>query len=349
MVDLSVVVPVYGCRDCLRALHERVRASVESIASSYELIFVDDRSTDGSWEELLALARADAGVRVVRLSRNFGQHPAITAGLAESSGRWVAVIDCDLEDPPEEIPRLYAKAREGYDFVLARRKQRHAPLWRRVGARLYRVVANLLAGTDVDPRLTNLSVVSRKVVDEFLCVGDQDRQYVLILLWLGFDHATIEVEQDERYAGKSSYTFRELARVAVDGIFFQTTKLLRWIVYAGFALAAAGVVLALVAIWNYIQEDPPAGYTSLAVLILILSGFIIATAGVMGLYVGKIFNQVKGRPLYVVDSRVVNGVETKPAAPEPAQAAAGGLAEPPDEPERAGVGTGSEPPPVGPP
>lgn len=312
MAEISVVVPVYGCRECLAALHERLRAAVEPISADHELIFVDDRSTDGAWETLRELAAKDRRVRLLRLSRNFGQHAAITAGLAESSGEWVVVIDCDLEDPPEEIPRLHAKAREGYDFVLARRKRRRQSIFRRVAARAYRRLSNLLAGTDVDPRLTNLSIVSRQVVDAFLRLGDQDRQYVLILLWLGFDHATIEVEQDPRYAGRSSYTLRELIRVATDGIFFQTTRLLRWIVLVGFAVALFGLAMAAVVIYTYIVRDPPQGWASLSVLVLILSGFIIASTGVMGLYIGKVFNQVKGRPLYVVDERV--------GAPSPAPA-----------------------------
>jgi polyisoprenyl-phosphate glycosyltransferase len=309
MAELSVVVPVYGCRDCLFALHRRLRESAGSITPDFELIFVDDRSPDGSWEALLELSRSDPAVRVVRLSRNFGQHAAITAGLVEASGEWVIVTDCDLEDPPEEIPRLHAKAREGYDFVLARRKRRRQSLFRRFAASAYRRLSNLLAGTDVDPRLTNLSIVSRQVVDSFLRLRDQDRQYVLILLWLGFRHTTIDVDQDPRYAGRSSYGLRELIRVAADGIFFQTTKLLRWIVYVGFAVAALGVALAAVVVYTYVQEDPPEGWASLAVLSLILGGFIIASTGVMGLYIGKIFSQVKGRPLYVVDRRVVSGVE----------------------------------------
>lgn len=307
MAELSVVVPVYGCRDCLVALHDRLQAAVSQVTTDFELVFVDDRSTDGSWEILVGLAAEDPAVKAVRLSRNFGQHPAITAGLAETDANWVVVIDCDLEDPPEEIPNLWAKAHEGFDVVLSRRKRRRQSIFRRAAARLYRFLANFLAGADVDPELTNLSLISRRVADEFLRLGDQDRQYLLILLWLGFKRAIIDVEQNERYAGRSSYTFRELVRVAADGIFFQTTKLLRWIVYVGFGVAAVGVVLALLLAYNSTQRNPPTGYTSLAVLLLVLSGFIIATVGVTALYVGKIFGQVKGRPLYVVEERVVGG------------------------------------------
>ena len=303
MAELSVVVPVYQCKDCLRPLQERLAAAAAQITPDFELVYVDDRSSDGSWDVLVDIARDDPRVRLVRLSRNFGQHPAITAGLAEATGKWVVVTDCDLEDPPEEMHRLYAKALEGYDFVLARRRRRHQPVFRRLAANVYRRLANLLAGTDIDPQLTNLSIVSRRVVQEFLRLGDQDRQYVLILLWLGFNHAVIDVDQDPRHAGESSYTFSELVRVALDGLFFQTTRLLRWIVYAGFVVAIAGFVLAAVVLLRYIVDEPPQGWTSLAVLVLILGGFTIASTGVAGLYVGKIFNQVKGRPLYVVDER----------------------------------------------
>jgi dolichol-phosphate mannosyltransferase len=321
VVEISVVVPVYGCRDCLRALHERLRASVEEITASFELIFVDDRSVDGSWEVLRELAREDSAVRVVRLSRNFGQHPAISAGLAEATGRWVVVTDCDLEDPPEEIPRLYAKAAEGYDFVLARRLRRRQSFLRRIGATGYRRLSNLIAGADVDPNFTNLSIVSSHVVREALRMRDIDREYLLVLLWLGFNHAVIDVEQDERHAGHSAYTFSELVRVAADGIFFQTTRVLRWIVYTGFFVAALGILLAAFLVYNAAERNPPEGWTSLAVLVLILGGVIIITAGVIGLYVGKTFNQVKGRPLYVVDTRVVNGVEEPEASATPLETA----------------------------
>src|SRR5215208_459394 len=133
MAEISVVVPVFGCQGCLKPLHRRLVATVSELTDDYELIFVDDRSMDSSWEELLQLSAADPAVKLVRLSRNFGQHPAITAGLAESRGEWVVVTDCDLEDPPEEIPRLWATAHEGrYDFVLARRRRRRQAIWRRI-------------------------------------------------------------------------------------------------------------------------------------------------------------------------------------------------------------------------
>lgn len=313
-VELSVVVPVYGCEPCLRALHERLVTNVASITDSYELVFVDDRSPDGAWETLVELAEADPHVRLVRFSRNFGQHPAITAGLHEAAGRWVVVTDCDLEDPPEEIPRLYATAQQGYDLVMCRRSQRRQTFFRQLAARIYRRIANFIAKTDIDSEYTNLSILSRRVVDCFLEFRDLDRQYLLMLVWLGFERTTIEVEQADRYAGESSYGFGELVRVAADGIFFETTRLLRWIVYTGFVVAAVGILLGggLLA-YAYLFRSPPPGYTSLGVLIMVMSGVIVISAGVTGLYVGKIFAQVKGRPLYVVDEKI--GQSSTPRGP----------------------------------
>lgn len=304
---ISVVVPVYGCVGCLAPLLERLHRALESYPQ-WEVIFIDDRSPDGAWELITQLASRDPRVRGVRLSRNFGQHAAITAGLAESSGSWVVVMDCDLQDPPEEIPRLIATAGEGdYDVVLTQRDQRRQAWHRRVGARLYFRARNVLMGQTMDTEYSTLSVISRKVVDAFLQLGDRDRQYMLIIHWLGFRRTAVSLEHGERHHGQSAYTFAKLIEVALDGMFFQTTRLLRWIVYLGFAVALAGVVLAAVFVGLYFTSSALPGFTSLAVLLLLVGGFIIVSTGISGLYVGKIFEQVKGRPLFVIDSRTSDG------------------------------------------
>lgn len=300
-VEISVVVPVYGCRDCLSALHDRLVTTLEAMGEDFELIFVDDRSPDGAWTVLAQLADADDRVRALRLSRNFGQHVAITAGLATARGRWTVVMDCDLQDPPEEIPRLYAKAQEGFDMVLSRRQARVQSLPRRVAAAAYFRVYNALVKDDLHNNYSNLSLLSRKVVDAFLTLRDRDRQFLLILHWLGFERAEIDLRQSERHAGRSSYTFRQLLNVAVDGLFFQSTVLLRWIVYAGFCLAALGIGLGGYSVIALLAGSELPRWTGLSMLALFLASFIVISTGVSGLYVGKIFEQVKGRPLYVVD------------------------------------------------
>jgi dolichol-phosphate mannosyltransferase len=302
--ELTVVIPVYGCAGCLDALNERLHASLDPVLDDWDVVYVDDASPDGAWSRLEELAHADPRVRALRLSRNFGQHAAITAGLAESRGRWTAVMDCDLEDRPEEIPRMLEVARErGADVVLTKRTRRRQSWHRRLGARMYFRLRNALLGTKVDPEHATLSVVSRPVVDAFRSMGDRDRQYILILHWLGFRREIVELEPGERHEGHSSYSLRKLMRVAMDGMFFQTTALLRWITYLGFVVAASGLLLACALIALYFANRPPPGYTSLAVLILVVGGFIILSTGISGLYIGKIFEQVKGRPLYVVDRR----------------------------------------------
>jgi glycosyltransferase involved in cell wall biosynthesis len=303
-VEISVIVPVYGCAGCVEELHERVTRALHGISDRYELILVDDRSPDGAWDRLRALALADPSVRSIRLSRNFGQHAAITAGLAESRGRWAVVMDCDLEEQPEDIPRLYAKAQEGFDIVLARRKTRHHSWLRRRAARTYFRLMNVFLKTDIDGEYGTFSLVSRKVVDSYLSIQDKGRHYLFILYWLGYRHASIDIEQAPRKNEKSSYTFTSLVRHAVDGIFFQTTVLLRWIVYLGFLVALLGLGLAVALVLLGILRSPPPGWTSLAVLLLVVGGFIIMSTGVTGLYIGKIFEQVKGRPLYVIDETV---------------------------------------------
>jgi len=314
-LELSVVVPVYGCRDCLADLHRRLTEQVAAITPDYELILVDDRSPDGSWTVLKALSEADPKVKAIRLSRNFGQHNAITAGLAASRGRWTVVMDCDLQDPPEEIPRLLDALGNGrYDLVLAQRESR-ADSWLRVAlARLYFKLLNTFMGTDIDGRFGTFSVLSRKVVDAYLDLGDRDRHYLFVLHWLGFERGTVQVPHAERPSGRSSYRLTALIRHAVRGVFFQTTNVLLYIVCFGFLLAAAGMLLAIYDVILVALAHPPPGYTSVMVATIIIGGFIIVSTGVTGLYIGRVFEQVKGRPLYVIDE-IAQSKKAAPARP----------------------------------
>ncbi|HEU0316945.1 MAG TPA: glycosyltransferase family 2 protein, partial [Solirubrobacteraceae bacterium] len=222
--EISVVVPTYACATCLHALHERLTATLTGMAVEYELIFVEDRGVDGSWDVLAQLAAGDPRLRAFRLSRNFGQHMAITAGLAQARGAWTVVMDCDLQDPPEEIPRLYAKAREGHDIVFARRIERQpASRVRAHAGRAYFRLLNLVAGTDIDRSYGTFSIIARKVADAYLEFRDRDRHYLFILYWLGFNQAAIDFPAGPRHSGESSYRMGALLRHALDGLMFQTT------------------------------------------------------------------------------------------------------------------------------
>jgi dolichol-phosphate mannosyltransferase len=313
-VALSVVVPVYGCRACLGHLHERLTLTLDGVVPSYEIVLVDDRSQDDAWPEIERLVTLDPCVRGIRLSRNFGQHAAITAGLADAAGDRVVVIDCDLQDPPEDIPRLLAKADEGYDIVYGRRKRKPTGWLRRGLASMYFAGLRVFAGIPIDGQIGTFSVVSRKVVEAYLDLRDQDRHYLMILNWLGFESAVVEYQPAVRYQGRSSYSLPKLIKHAVDGVFFQTTVLLRWIVYLGFCLALLGAIAAVYLVTARVVGHVYPGWTSLVVLTLLLSGFIILSTGITGLYIGKVFDQSRARPLYVIDRVAERSEDARVAA-----------------------------------
>jgi glycosyltransferase involved in cell wall biosynthesis len=299
---LSVVVPVYGCQSCIRRLHERLTATLQELDTAYEIILVDDRAEDGSWPEIERLAYLDGAVRGILLSRNFGQHAAITAGIRYARGTWVAVMDCDLQDPPEDIPRLFAKAMEGYDIVFGRRThKKQANLPRRLLGILYYWGLRTFASANTSGEFGTLSILSRKSVDAFLELRDNDRHYTLALLWLGFKTAVVDYDPAPRFTGRSSYSFQRLLKLALDGVFFQTTFLLRLVVYLGFGFALIGGGLSLYLIYGRLVGHVYPGWTGIVVAMLLQGGFIILSTGVTGLYIGKVFEQSRGRPLFVVD------------------------------------------------
>jgi polyisoprenyl-phosphate glycosyltransferase len=299
---LSIVVPVYGCVDCLETLCQRVNQTMAGTGRDYELILVDDRSPDQAWTVIRDLQGRFGSVKGVRLSRNFGQHIAITAGLAQACGDYGIVMDCDLQDPPEIIPKLISKIDEGYDLVLARRVERHHSLFRLLGAKIYFRLLQFVTGVSVDGTYGTFSMLSRKVIDKFLSFDEKERHYLFIIRWLGFRVGTIEYEHQKRFAGPSSYSFRTLFRHAVDGLFFQATVLLRWIIGLGLLYACAGLVLAGIFVFSYFVQGSLPGWTSLIVVVLLSTAAVLISLGVIGQYIGKIFEQTKGRPLYVIDT-----------------------------------------------
>ena len=299
-VEISVVLPVYRCEECLEALHDRLQPVLSGMGVSHEVIYVDDGSPDGAWETIGKIAARDRNVRALRLSRNFGQNSAIVAGLKASRGAWTVVMDADLQEAPEEIPRLYEHAQAGNDIVHTRRRTRSQSLVRRVIGRAYFQLMNLITGASVGTDHGTMSMLSRQVVDSYLSVADVHREYLAILQWLGFSNATIEVDHSDRFDGKSSYTFATLLHLARAGLLFQTTRLLRLVTLAGIAVAFAGFGLATYVIYVWATSGSVPGYTSLAVLTLVLGGLVLIALGIVGLYVGATFEQAKARPLFLV-------------------------------------------------
>lgn len=296
--------PVFRCTQCLRELVGRVFAALESVVDSVELILVDDGSEDDAWSVIRELGSTDDRVRGVRLSRNFGQHAAITAGIQCARGARIAVMDCDLQDPPEELPRLYAKATEGFEIVFGKRRREHGPWARTILSKIYFRLLGIFTGVKLESDYGTFSLMSRNVAAAFLRFDDRNRHYLLILRWLGFARTDLEYVQAPRKDAGSSYTVRALIRHALQGIFFQTTILLRWVIYSGFLIALAGVAAAVYFTVARLTGTAYPGWTSLIVIMLVLSGVVIVSMGVIGLYVGEVFNEVRGRPLYVVEDEV---------------------------------------------
>lgn len=304
-VELSVVSPVYRAEQSVRELVARCREAAAALTPHYEIVLVDDRSPDNSWAEVVRCCAEDERVKGVRLARNVGQHRAITAGLAASRGKLVIVLDCDLQDDPKYFKRLYDTIQQGYDVVYTRKKKRQYPGLRNVAARtFYRLFNWLVEQPDARaPAETGAySILSRRVVDAFLRVPDYHRHYLMVLRWLGFPSTSIEIEHVERPHGKSSYTFRKLMVHAVDGIASQSQRLLYVSIGVGLAFVCLACLALLLIVASYFMIGAQPGWTSITALILLSTGIVLLSLGIHGIYIARIFDEVRHRPLFLVDS-----------------------------------------------
>jgi dolichol-phosphate mannosyltransferase len=301
---LSVVSPVYGAEDCLAELVRRIIAAASGMAYDLEIILVEDQSPDRSWAVIEELSARDPRVRGFALSRNFGQHYAITAGLDQVTGDVVVVMDCDLQDRPEEIPRLVAKVEEGFDIALARRVVRRDSWLKKMGSRVFYQVLSYLSGSRQDAAVANFGAYSRQVVDEVRRLRESIRYFPTMVRWVGFRTAKVDVQHDAREQGTSGYDLRKLIKLATDIILAYSDKPLRIMVKVGAIIAVFAMCMAAyVAISWALGGITVLGYASLMVSIWFLSGMLMVTLGVVGLYVGKTFEGVKNRPLYIIARR----------------------------------------------
>jgi glycosyltransferase involved in cell wall biosynthesis len=305
MHHISVVIPVYKAEGCLRELYNRLKSSLETITPDFEIILVEDCGGDSSWEIIAELASQDERVKGIQFSRNFGQHYGITAGLDCCDGDWVVVMDCDLQDRPEEIPRLYAKALEGYDVVLARRGKRKDPIFKRFTSWLYYKFFNYFTDMSYDGEVGNFRIASRKVVEQFRMFREHLRFFGGLIDWMGFPAASIEITHDERYEGKSTYTYRKLWVLATEIIIAYSDKPLRISIKIGFIMSILAFIYGgSILIRALFGGTQVAGWSSLIVSIYFIGGIVIANLGIIGIYLGKTFNEVKKRPLYLVSNKI---------------------------------------------
>jgi glycosyltransferase involved in cell wall biosynthesis len=303
---LSVVVPMYNEAEVIAPLFDRVLPVLESITDDFEIVCVDDGSTDNTLDLLRAWNRRDKRVKTISLTRNFGKEAALTAGLRISSGQAVVPLDADLQDPPEVIPQLVEKWREGFDMVLAVRSDRAGDSWlKRKSAALFYSVINRMSTTPVPDNTGDFRLMSRKVIDALLKLGERNRFMKGIFGWVGFSQTSIHYSRPSRVAGTSKWHYWKLWNFALDGMLsFSTAPLRIWtylgVIVALFALSYMTYVIAKTLIFG---ADVP-GYASIIVLLLFTSGLNMIGLGIIGEYLGRVFMEVKKRPLYLVDEEI---------------------------------------------
>lgn len=298
---ISVVIPVYLSEASLVELAERLIVSIERITPSFEVVLVEDGSPDNCWSLISEISVMDSRFIGLRLSRNFGQHAAITAGLEHCSGEWVVVMDCDLQDLPEEIPNLYNKALEGYEQVVGLRSNRQDPMLKKLTSRLYLWLLSRLAGVQINASVGNFGIYSRRVINVITSLGEQGRTFGLLALWAGFSRYEIEVKHGARPYGDSSYSLKALFRLAFLGIVNHSDKPLKLTLKFGALLSVSSI---LFGIWTSVRQiiwgQSPEGWASIAALVAFSTGLITGAIGVLGLYIGRVFAEVKDRPTFIV-------------------------------------------------
>ncbi|GAB2636805.1 glycosyltransferase family 2 protein [Emticicia sediminis] len=302
---LSIVSPVYRAEKIVEQLVEEIHLSVKTITEDYEIILVEDGSPDDSWERIEAICKRDTKVKGVSLSRNFGQHSAISAGLQVSKGEWVVVMDCDLQDRPNEIPNLHRKALEGFDAVQASRKDRQDSFSKILVSKIYFSVLRYFTDVKFDSSVANFGIFSRKIVDAVCSLQESIFVFPIMVNWVGFKKTILEVQHSERAEGKSSYNFKRLFELAVNIILANSDKPLWIMMKFGLSITGLSIIFALFIIFGYFKgfvTQP--GYASLITSIWLFSGIIIAMIGAVGLYIGKIYEGVKSRPQFIIREKL---------------------------------------------
>jgi glycosyltransferase involved in cell wall biosynthesis len=301
--EISVVLPVYNEESGLPETYRRVKAVLAGTGMTHEIIFVNDGSRDGSWQRILDLANADRAVKAVNLSRNFGHQITITAGIDISSGATVVVMDSDLQDPPELIPTLYAKYREGFDVVYAQRRKRDGETWfKRVTATAFYRLIRRMTTIEIPLDTGDFRLMSRRVVDDLKRLQEQSRFVRGLVTWVGYNQTPVLYDRDRRYGGETKYPLSKMIKFALDGITGFSSQPLRLASHAGlfFALASMTLMVALTIYRFTGGSGLIPGWTSLAVAVLFLGGLQLLAIGILGEYIGRIYEESKRRPLYLV-------------------------------------------------
>jgi dolichol-phosphate mannosyltransferase len=302
---VSVVSPVYQAETIITELVRQLHENLVNITNYYEIILVNDASPDNSWAVINSECTKDNRVKGINLSRNFGQHYAITAGLHYAKGEWVVVMDCDLQDRPDEIINLYKKAQEGFDSVFAQRVKRRDTFIKNIFSKLFYTLFSYLIGVKQDATIANFGIYNRKVINAVLTMGDNIKFFPTMAQWVGFRKFYLPVRHSERYQGKTSYNFKSLMRLALNNVITFSDKPLRLTVKMGFIISLFSLLLA---IYNVIAHLAGVvnvkGFTTTVFSIYFIGGLLIMILGIIGLYVGNTFECIKKRPVFIIQNQI---------------------------------------------
>jgi dolichol-phosphate mannosyltransferase len=271
---------------------------------NFEIIIIDDGSTDSTWEKIKKIGEQNSNLKGIKFSRNFGHHYAITAGITESTGDWVVVMDGDLQDRPEVIPDLYKKAQEGFDVVFVSRTQRPESLIYRISQKIFYFILRILSGVKFDNTQANFSIISKKVVESFKQFPENARFYGSTVMWLGYNRASIKAPHGTRIAGETSYTLKKRIKLASDIILAFSDRPLKFAIAIGILMSSFSFVMLFYVVWGSLHWGfSSVGWASIMATTLLTGGVILVVLGIIGVYIGSVFREVKSRPLYLIDKK----------------------------------------------
>jgi polyisoprenyl-phosphate glycosyltransferase len=303
---LSIVLPCYYEEENIPVVYKQIKSALPDV--SMEIIFVDDGSGDATFQRISELSAADPSVKGIRLSRNFGHQVVLLAGLKEASGEIVISLDADGQHPPAVIPRLIEKQKEGYDIVNTRRLDNSNTGWlkRKSSSWFYRLM-NMMSDVKIESSAADYRLMTREALNAYLQIDEHDRFTRGLVGWMGFRQAVVEFQPEVRISGKSKYTLRRMLHFALDGITSFSSLPLRMSMYLGiFVFFLAVIYIAYALVMHFSGHTNP-GWTSLLIVILLLGGIQLLTIGIIGEYLARIFNEVKGRPHYFIRERTGQG------------------------------------------
>ena len=306
-VVFSVVVPLFNEEEVIKESYKRLKTVMDGLNESYELVFVNDGSRDKTAQLAREICEADSNVKLINFSRNFGHQTAITAGMDYASGDAVVVIDADLQDPPEVIPQMIAKWREGYDVVYGQRvKRKGETFFKKVTAKVFYRTLRRLTEVDIPVDTGDFRLIDRKVCEALKKVSERNRYIRGVISWLGFKSAPVEFVREKRFAGTTKYPLKKMLKFASDAIMSFSYKPLKLATYLGFLVSVVSFIYLLVMIVLKLcgAMTTVPGWTSIIVITLFFNGIILLVLGIIGEYIGRIYDEAKGRPLYVVQDMV---------------------------------------------